>query len=382
MSGFDPQEMEHALITLESVRDEWLRRPGVTAVDLGFKWSSGQMTDSLAIRIHVTRKKDRSELRGEELFPEQIDGIAVDIVEATYAPQTTVDARLESAVDGRGNRFDVIPIGVSIGSKYTTAGTLGAKVIDANTGDEMIISNWHVMAGRLDIEKGASIWQPGWIDGGTREENTIAQLSRWVLGPYDAAVARLIGARKVQTKTLEGRSVLETTDPHLGMMVWKSGRSTGYTEGMIDGMKMKISLSYQGAGTHSLEQAFRIVPRPGSRIGEISIGGDSGSVWVDEISGKAVGLHFAGEIGNSPEHALAHDIGIVAQALGVHFPGQESLPGKDPAKGTPPSDSSPPIAGPPPTVGPAPSPPKRRRSSGSLFWDGFSDFINRLFGSK
>jgi hypothetical protein len=376
MFGFDPQEMEHALITLESVRDEWMQRPGVTAVDLGFKWSSGQMTDSLAIRVHVTQKKDRSELREEELFPEQIDGLAVDIIEATYAPQTTVDSRLESALDGRGERFDIIPIGVSIGSKYTTAGTLGAKVIDASTGDEMIISNWHVMAGRPDIEEGTSIWQPGWIDGGTREDNTIAHLSRWVLGPYDAAVARLSGSRKVQNKTLEGHSILETTDPHLGMMVWKSGRSTGYTEGMIDGMKMKISLSYRGAGTPSLEQVFRIVPRPGSRIEEISIGGDSGSVWVDETSGKAVGLHFAGEIGNSPEHALAHDIGIVTQALGVHFPGQESPADQDPPGETPPSDSSPPI------VRPAPSPPRRRRSSGSPFWDSLSDFLNRLFGSN
>jgi hypothetical protein len=377
MFGFDPQEMEHALITLESVRDEWMRRPGVTAVDLGYKWSSGQMTDSLAIRVHVTRKKDRSELREEELFPEQVDGLAVDVIEATYAPQTTVNSKLESAVDGRGDRFDDIPIGVSIGSKFTTAGTLGAKVIDSHSGDEMILSNWHVMAGRLDIEEGTSIWQPGWIDGGTREENTIAQLSRWVLGPYDAAVARLSGARKVQTKTLEGHSILETTDPHLGMMVWKSGRSTGFTEGMIDGMKMKISLSYRGAGTHSLEQVFRIVPRPGSRIEEISIGGDSGSVWVDETSGKAVGLHFAGEIGSSPEHALAHDIGIVTRALDVHFPGQEIPVDQDPPNATPPSDSRP-----PPTVGPIPSPPRRRRSTGSPFLDVFSDFLNRLFGSK
>jgi hypothetical protein len=376
MVGFDPQEMERALTTLESVRDEWMQRPGVTAVDLGFKWSSGQMTHSLAIRVHVNKKKDRSELTEEELFPEQIDGLAVDIIEATYAPQTTVDSRLESALDGRGERFDVIPIGVSIGCKYTTAGTLGAKVIDASTDDEMIISNWHVMAGRPDIEAGTSIWQPGWIDGGTREDNTIAYLSRWVLGPYDAAVARLSGSRKVQNKTLEGRSILETTDPHLGMMVWKSGRSTGYTEGMIDGVKMKISLSYRGAGTPTLEQVFRIVPRPGSRMEEISIGGDSGSVWVDETSGKAVGLHFAGEIGNSPEHALAHDIGIVTQALGVRFPGQKSPPGQDPPRETPPSDST------PPRVGPAPSPPRRRHSSRSPFWDSLADFLNRLFGSN
>ena len=72
------------------------------------------------------------------------------------------------------------------------------------------------------------------------------------------------------------------------------------------------------------------MPRPGAGSVEISIGGDSGSVWVDESSGKAIGLHFAGEVGDSPEHALAHDIMVVIDALDVRMPDQAPPPVVDP----------------------------------------------------
>ncbi len=373
MSTISPEEMAKAEQALESVRDEWLEREGVTAVDLGFKWSSGEMTGQLSIRVHVAKKKDKVDLSDAEIFPEEVGGVPVDVIEATYAPQALVDVKPEAAVEGRGGRYEVVPIGVSIGCKYSTAGTLGAKVIDQDTGDEMILSNWHVLAGRHDVEAGLSTWQPGWIDGGTREENTIAELSRWVLGPYDAAVARLTGDRPVQPTTVEGRAIDDMTPPRLGMMVWKSGRSTGLTEGFIDGVKMKVPLSYGQAGVHTLEEVVRIVPRPGTGMGEISTGGDSGSVWVDDDSGKAVGLHFAGEVGNSPEHALALDVVSIAKALKFRFPGQEP-PVVEPPKEEPPKVDPPK----PPT--PDPKPPSRpsRRSS---FWDDFSIFLRRIFGS-
>lgn len=336
MSAINPEEMARAEKILEKVRDKWLARDGVTAVDLGFKWSKGRMTPRLSIRVHVARKKDRSELSPDDLFPKQLEGVLVDVIEAKYAPQALVGVRPEAAVEGRGKRFDVIPIGVSVGCKYSTAGTLGAKVIDNQSNKEMILSNWHVLVGRPQARAGLSIWQPGWIDGGTKEENTIAKLSRWVLGPFDAAVAELTGVRPVLTTTTEGKEVVDITSPRLGMSVWKSGRSTGHTSGFIDGVKMKVPLDYREAGNHVLDGVFRVIPMPGTSSGEISTGGDSGAVWVDEESGKAVGLHFAGEIGETPEHALAHEISQVIEKLDVRFPKQAVSVGDKPAGSTQP----------------------------------------------
>lgn len=333
----NPDEIEKAEAVLEAVRSEWLDRPGVNAVDLGFRWTAGQMTEEVSIRVHVAKKKGRDELEAGEIFPDAVDGVPVDVIQATYAPQTVVNAKPEMAVTGRGKRYSVIPLGVSVGCRYATAGTLGAKVFDSRNGDEMILSNWHVLAGRQNIEENLEIWQPGWIDGGTRQENIIAELSRWVIGPYDAAVARLTGARKVTTETVEGRRIEDSTNSSLGMRVWKSGRSTGLTEGFIDGIKMSIPLNYPGLGMRLLERVFRIVPRPGESELEMSIGGDSGAIWVDEESGKAVGLHFAGEIGDNPEHALAHDIDLILNHLEVQLPAQRkkvrSDPKQPPSKG-------------------------------------------------
>ena len=320
--AINPEEMARAQAVLALVRDEWLQRPGVTAVDLGFKWSHGQMTGELAIRIHIEKKKPLAELSEEELFPREVDGIAVDIIEAVYGIQLMPegDVQLEAAIDGRGERLDPIPLGVSISNKHTTAGTLGAKVLDVGTGVEMILSNWHVMVGTADPEPNLAIWQPGKLDGG-RADDTIAHLTRHVLGPYDAAVSTIDGSRIVEDKTLEGHPISEATEAMLGMFVHKSGRTTGRTEGFIDGVQMSLSINYS-VGQRPLQNVFRIVPRPGAGNVEISMGGDSGSIWVDEASGKGVGLHFAGETGNSPEQALAHNLPQVLQYLNVQMPAQ------------------------------------------------------------
>jgi endonuclease G len=324
MPDFSEEEMAHAERVLNRVRSQWLQRPGVTAVDLGFKWSHGQMTGQLAIRVHVAEKKAPSELSQEELFPEEVEGVPVDVIEATYGIQLMPEGyQLEAATEGRDQRFDDIPLGVSVGSPHVTAGTLGAKVYDLDDDREMILSNWHVLVGHPDADVNLPVWQPGSADGADSNSG-IGRLTRWVLSPYDAAVARLTGARPVQARTLEGERIEDATEPRLGMQIWKSGRTTGRTEGFIDGVKMTVSIDYRLAGVQQLREVFHIVPRPGAGQVEISMGGDSGSVWVEQESGKVVGLHFAGEVGGAPEYALAHDITAVIEELRVRFPGQRA----------------------------------------------------------
>ena len=361
--AINPEEMARAQEVLASVRDEWLQRPGVTAVDLGFKWSEGQMTGELAIRVHLAQKKPLSELSENELFPREVEGIAVDVIEATYGIQLLPEGnglQLEAAVDGRDGRFDPIPLGVSIGNPMTTAGTLGAKVVDATTGVEMVLSNWHVMVGTADPAPDMPIWQPGKLDGG-RAADTFATLTRHVLGPYDAAVATLNGSRMVEVQTLEGDSIVEATTPMLGMSVWKSGRTTGRTEGFIDGVMMSLAINYS-VGQRTLQSVFRVIPRPGAGNVEVSMGGDSGSIWVDEASGKGVGLHFAGETGSGPEQALAHDLPKVLQYLNIQMPVQTAPPPE------------------PPSTEPSDLPPGDPHDEPKSFWQKFLEWLVGLFG--
>lgn len=339
MTTFSPEQMEKATAVLNSVREEWLARDGVTAVDLGFKWSEGMMTGQLSIRVHVAQKVPVSELSEAELFPKEVEGIPVDVIEAEYGLQLLPGAQLEAAPEARKARYDPIPLGVSAGNPRITAGTLGAKVYDAVSLLPMALSNWHVFVGSPSAAPGEAIWQPGALDGG-RSTDTFATLSRSVLSPYDAAVAQLTNSREVTTKTLDDDTIEDVTTPLLGMMVWKSGRTTERTEGFIDGIKMTTSINYGAAGVRVIQDVVRIVPRPGAGNVEISMGGDSGSIWVDEASGKGIGLHFAGEVGNAPEHGLATELQPVLEMLNVVMPAQrpsEPDPDIDPID-PPPSD--------------------------------------------
>ncbi len=382
MDNLDDDQMARAENALKMVRDEWLHRPGVTAVDLGFKWTKGEMTNELAIRVHVSKKRPLPEIAEAEKFPDEIDGISVDIIEAIYGLQQAdlEDSEPEAGGNGRlQQRFNTIPIGASIGSPNITAGTLGAKLFDAESGAEMILSNWHILAGSTSAAVGLPIRQPGPLDGGRTDNDTIAKLSRFVLGPYDAAVATITGTRPVKDETIDGTPIRDATSPRLGMRVWKSGRTTGRTEGFIDGMHMTMVMNYGTAGARRMQEVLRIIPIPGTPPSEISAGGDSGSVWVDQATGKAVGLHFGGELGDAPEHALANDIMPVLDRLQVLFLDQLQPEEPDPTP-TPIAEPDPPTPiespFPVPNPMPLPNPPKTKKLS---FWQRLAQWFTNLF---
>jgi endonuclease G len=368
MALFSKEEMAHAEAVLARVRADWMRLTGVTAVDLGFKWSQGSMTNKLAIRIHVTKKRPLAELTTEERFPQEIEGVPIDVIEATYGlqsgPEPAADSVANAAlISSLQQPYDPVPLGVSVGNPRITAGTLGAKVFDAPSGKAMILSNWHVFAGSPNARPGEAILQPGPQDGGQADDE-IANLRRFILGPFDAAVAQLNGRREVQSATLDGEAIEDVITPALGMSVWKVGRTTGRTTGYIDGVQMSTLLYYGPAGSKMMTQVMRIVPLPDMGNVEISMGGDSGAVWVDAESGKAVGLHFAGEIGDAPEHALATELQPVLTALNVLLPAQlpepvDEAPLPEEPIPTPvtPAPPEPVLPAPDPRVDPAPNPP-------------------------
>ena len=128
-----------------------------------------------------------------------------------------------------------------------------------------------------------------------------------------------------------------------------------------------------------MQEVFRIVPRPGAGDVEISMGGDSGSLWVDEASGKGVGLHFAGEVGDAPEHGLANELQPVLTRLNVLMPAQRPFtPAPDP-------DPEPdPILPPPPTPTPPPTddlfPPPPTPSFWQRLWRQVQTAWQKLFG--
>ena len=331
-------------------RSQLLRIPGVTAVDLGYKIVKGSFTDELALRVHVERKlpdeslatvfkerpydfipKDR--LAGQTNFQLKNYDVPTDVIEANYKPvqlaepprpRTVFETPKEEAQVNRRKRLDPLVGGISIGSPHVPVGTLGALVWDNTDGRVCILSNWHVLSGDLEAEAGTPCFQPGRFDQG-RSSDIVARLKRWSFDSQtDAALAELTGSRHHCAGEIVSmfQQISGVADPYLGMVVLKSGRSTGFTWGFVDGLYFSSAIGYSDGVVQVFENQIHIAPaNPNVRISE---GGDSGSVWVTEIDGegyKAVGLHFAGDLPHAAfgEYALANPMTVVQDRLGFSF---------------------------------------------------------------
>jgi endonuclease G len=266
------------------------------------------------IRVHVFQKfpqgpalelATESGITGGEI-PDSINGIAVDRPQSAYqthqlvcVPQTW--------------RADPLRGGVSVSDAYRPiAGTLGAPVKDRQSGQPMLLSNWHVFGG-LYGQPGWPICQPGRADGGSIADGVATLVRHGMASNVDAAVAELTGPRGVALAPVGLFPVQGTTLAQLGMTVVKSGRTSCVTRGVVTGVEGTQLMYYSGIGSRLIRHVVSITP--GDH--ELSLPGDSGSLWIEEASMNAVGLHFAGNVPGQPEEALAIDIDRVLDALQV-----------------------------------------------------------------
>jgi len=245
------------------------------------------------------------------------------------------------------------PPGISIGHYEISAGTFGALVYDARTGQPLILSNNHVLANQSNgrdgrAKQGDPVLQPAPYDGGTAERDTIARLERFAPLAYseetascpaaarfenvlnslirtyrpsyfvkvyrqraepnliDAALARPVDTGAVTDEILGLGRVAGVAPPELGVVVRKSGRTSGVTAGAIAYIDATITVQLGENRTAVFED--QIVTGPMSQPG------DSGSLMVDDRM-RAVGLLFAG----STEATIANRIDNVTRLLGITF---------------------------------------------------------------
>jgi endonuclease G, mitochondrial len=331
------QEWMNLVELLRLNRRALLSRPGVTAVDLGYRMKNHEFLDELALRVHVERKLP-SECFNDRKYDEIPKEITykdktykLDVIEARYKlVQLTQPPRRGAVLEtpqetaDRRSRLDPLVGGISIGSPQVPAGTLGALVWDRVDGSVCILSNWHVLAGDLNAEPGHPCFQPALFDQG-RSSDVVARLKRWCFNRHtDAAIAELTGSRHYCAGEIVSmfQQISGVTRPYLGMDVLKSGRSSGFTQGFIDGLYFSAAIEYSNGVVRVFEEQIHIAPLYATD--RISEPGDSGSVWVVETNGKgyrAVGLHFAGDLPHSAfgEYALANPMTIVAERLNFSF---------------------------------------------------------------
>ena len=271
--------------TLDTVKNLYGGRQEVLSIELGLIHRDGLATGDVGLIIYVEEKLKENDLLTEEIFPKEIRGLRVDVIEE---PAFIVDNVNKGS---RKDRFDVIQPGISISSRYSTSGTLGLIVFDKrNNYQPCILSNWHVLARnyiRRTARAGSPVYQPGRLFGGRVKNNIVARFTRSSRS-LDAAIATLTGGRDFITEQFES-GVNPTTArlPVYGDIVEKSGARTKITRGKI------ISMT---------RNSFTIKPVDPDNTDdlELSDGGDSGAIWYDPDTKEAIGLHFAGDTSRHP----------------------------------------------------------------------------------
>lgn len=318
-----------------SVREHWLRRSasvrlaamlplsnlaaaaaragrGVHGVGVGPKFVAGKPTNTLALRIYVVQKLAARRLSRADLLPQRLDGLPVDVVETPLAVFRS------SPREAR----DPLCTGISIGRRNVKFGTVGGFWrCRVKPGPPLVLSNAHVLAGRRGVENDP-VYQPGPGDAEGKPLRQVGTLLRsWRVEPgnvvnrVDAAVASLSGVK--HDLALPGHAGRITTigTATRGTIVCKFGRTTGYTEGVVTDLHYGAWVGFDPATdekAYFMDQ-IRIERRFSGEV--FADAGDSGAIVLEQGTGRAVGLFFAGPPDGS--YGLANHIGDVTERLDI-----------------------------------------------------------------
>lgn len=256
--------------------------PNVVGVGIGEKIRGGIRTGRTSVKIYVERKVPKIELAKKDLVPETI-----------FLKEESVETDVEEVGKikalGYKGHYRPAPPGCSVGHYKITAGTFGCLAKNSQ-GKVFILSNNHILANSNKAKKGDAILQPGPYDGGKNPQDRIAYLEKWEEIRFDqenlidAALAKPEKVNLVKSEIILIGKIKGQEKARVGMKVQKTGRTTGYTIGVIRDINATIKVDYDGQVALFQNQIM---------TSAMSAGGDSGSL-VLERKNKVIGLLFAG----------------------------------------------------------------------------------------
>lgn len=301
-------------------------KENVVGYGTGHKIKEGKDTGEPCVTVFVSQKiKDKKLIKDKDLILPTMGGFKTDVVETgeIFAqPSGEVSMREELGIEVLTQRVRPAKGGFSVGHYKITAGTIATCVYDLVPFPGIppkyyILSNNHVLANSNDARIGDPILQPGPYDGGSVPGDIIARLSRFVqikwktatsapLNLVDAAIAEGDFHNLDRAIYWIGYVQQVKSNPAVGDIVEKTGRTTNFTTGRIIATNAIVDVNY-GSGRVA-RFAQQIV------TSNMSAGGDSGSLVCD-ISEGAVGLLFAG----SSTVTIVNSILNVQSLLGIRL---------------------------------------------------------------
>jgi endonuclease G, mitochondrial len=309
---------------LKGERQKLAALAGVVGVDRGYRYRGGKRLDEVCLRVFLDGPKvPQSQLGLGKNVATLLGRPAadVDVIDLTNLdfPRQGLPPRLASPL--ALERLNPIQPGISVSHLGQGSGTLGLIVYRNATGERAVLSCAHVIAGQF-ARRNDPIFQPGVLDGGEPDFDGIGYLEDWFVDEDgDAAIAVLNRSRMVALEQLSTEREVAAAGPvELGDLVEKSGRGSGLTQGLVDGIGL-YQMNLAGFSQMWIS-GFRLVPR-GSASGVVSSAGDSGAVWY-RSNGivQGVGLHIDGEPARvngqgHPEYAIACHLPKVLERLDV-----------------------------------------------------------------
>ena len=221
-----------------------------------------------------------------------------------------------------------------ISTLYCCSGTLGSLVQD-DQGYQYILSNNHVLARSNSGTPGDDISQPGLIDNQCQIPTVVADLSAFpslTTSNVDAAIALSRGIMSGTGEIMDIGTISRVVRaPSVGMILQKSGRTTGHTTGPVSSISTTVMVQYQprcGMG-----KKFRATFRNQVVVNSstFSAGGDSGSLMlsVPGAGGKPqpVALLFAGSSTTTIGNPIGQVLSAVSQSIGrtITFVGSDTV---------------------------------------------------------
>ncbi|MGA2704893.1 MAG: trypsin-like serine protease [Isosphaeraceae bacterium] len=290
----------------------WAMGKGIQGIGIAEKITDGQKLGVLAIKVYVEKKLPKSKL--EDVVPKNLtvpgveEKIETDIQEIGIVTKEPNTIRVRPAIPGFG-----------VGHVNITVGTFGCLVRKKDDDETLyILSNSHVLADEGTGAVGDRVIQPGKYDGGAAPGDVIAELSQWIPFQFtstgypntvDASIAKVKNKASVTSAIrLIGVPTGASNRVRRGMRVQKTGRTTDYTQGIIQDINYRMALNYKkpggGSGRVGLQDLVLCT--------RFTDGGDSGSAVLD-MNKRIVGLHFAG----SPSSSIFNKINNVLTQLDI-----------------------------------------------------------------
>lgn len=292
----------------------FLRRPEVLGVSIGAPSKNEVVAPKeLAICIYVSSKIPKEMLDPASIFPTQIDGIRVDVVERVYRPKSLSIS--EMATRQSRTAAQIQPgLGISVAS--AEMGTLGLMVRDQARGNRLsILSAAHVLSPPGNPNR--EVLQPPWRMYGRRIGAVVQSIFD---SDGDAAIAALDSNLSFRRAPIGLAAPTGIRRAVLGERVKKSGAVTGVTEGTVHAIgEFFIPFEDGTVERQQLMMCFEVRPLD-SDTEEISRGGDSGSAVLADSDQNALGLLVADDkygAADPAEFYLACHLDLVFERLAL-----------------------------------------------------------------